>query len=72
MLSAFRYRLYPDEETEERLRGVLAACCYLYNRSLAERKRHYEETVHGLHYNEQADALPAFKKDNPAFSDVHS
>jgi putative transposase len=72
MLSAFRYRLYPDDGTEERLRGALAVCCYLYNRSLAERKRHYEETGRGLHYNDQADALPAFKKDNPAFSDVHS
>ncbi len=72
MLSAFRYRLYPDEKTEERLRGVLAVCCYLYNKSLAERKGRYEETGRGLYYKEQADALPAFKEENPAFSDVHS
>ncbi len=72
MLSAFRYRLYPDEETEERLRNTLSLCCYLYNKSLAERKRHYEETGHGLYYKEQANALPAFKEENTAFSDVHS
>ncbi len=72
MLSSFRYRLYPDEETEERLRDTLSLCCYLYNSSLAERKRWYQETGRGLHYGEQANALPAFKKANPAFSDVHS
>jgi len=72
MLSALRYRLYPDEETEERLRNTLSLCCYLYNKSLAERKLHYEETGRGLYYNEQANSLPAFKEDNPAFSDVHS
>ncbi|MDV3278749.1 MAG: transposase [Nitrososphaerales archaeon] len=72
MFSALRYRLYPDEDTRERLGSTLALCCYLYNESLAERKRRYKETGHGLYYNEQANALPAFKKENPAFTDVHS
>ncbi len=72
MLSALRYRMYPDEETEERLWDALAVCCYLYNKSLTERKMHFEETGRGLHYKEKANSLPAFKKENPAFSDVHS
>ncbi len=72
MLLALRYRLYPDEQTQERLRNTLSLCCHLYNKSLSERKRHYDETGLGLHYREQADALPAFKEENPAFSEVHS
>jgi transposase len=44
MLSAFKFRLYPDEETEERLQNALAICCCLYNKSLADRKRRYKET----------------------------
>jgi putative transposase len=72
MLSAFKFRLYPDEETEERLQNALAICCYLYNKSLADRKRRYKETGRGLYYDEQANALPTFKEENPAFSDVHS
>ena len=72
MLSAFRYRLYPDEKAEERLRDALTIYCHLYNKFLAERKKHYKETGRGLYYNEQANALPGFKEENPAFSDVHS
>ncbi len=72
MLSGLRYRLYPDEETAEKLRNALSLCCYLYNKSLSERKQHYEETGLGLHYKDQANVLPAFKEENPAFSEVHS
>ncbi len=72
VLSTFKYRLYPEGRTEERLRNAMALCCFLYNRSLVERKQHYEDTGRGLTYTDQANALPAFKEENNAFSDVHS
>jgi putative transposase len=72
MFSSFRYRIYPDKANEERLLSTLAMCCYLYNKSMEERELNHRENWIGLSYEAQAEVLPSFKEENPAFKDVHS
>ncbi|MGC8593461.1 MAG: helix-turn-helix domain-containing protein [Nitrososphaeria archaeon] len=64
MLSAYKFRLYPDEEQEKTLNNQLRICRELYNRAYHERLEHYEKTGKGLTYAEQQNALPEMKKEN--------
>jgi len=48
VLSAYKFRLYPDEEQEKTLNNQL--CKELYNRAYHERLEHYEKTGKGLTY----------------------
>src|SRR5438445_13769615 len=43
MLSAFKYRLYPNNEQETRLNRSLLSLCNLYNDLKAEEMRRYRE-----------------------------
>jgi len=62
MLSAYKFRLYPDEEQEKTLNNQL--CKELYNRAYHEKLEHYEKTGMGLTYAEQANAMPEMKIQN--------
>jgi len=64
VLSAYKFRLYPDEEQEKTLNSQLRICKELYNRAYHERLEHYEKTGKGLTYAEQANALPEVKSQN--------
>jgi len=64
MISAYKFRLYPDEEQEKTLDNQLKICKELYNGAYHERLEHYEKTGMGLTYAEQANALPEMKKEN--------
>ena len=72
MISAYKFRLYPDEEQEKTLDNQLRICKELYNGAYYERLKHYEKTGRGLTYAEQAGALPEMKKENPELATVHS
>ena len=62
MLSAYKFRLYPNAEQEKTLNNQL--CKELYNRAYYERLEHYEKTGMGLTYAEQANALLEIKIQN--------
>jgi len=62
VLSAYKFRLYLDEEQEKTLNNQL--CKELYKRAYYERLEHYEKTGKGLTYAEQANALPEKKIQN--------
>ncbi|MGC8599777.1 MAG: helix-turn-helix domain-containing protein [Nitrososphaeria archaeon] len=64
MLSAYKFRLYPDEEQEKTLNNQLRMCRELYNRAYRERLE-YEKTGKDLSYAEQQNELPEMKKKNP-------
>jgi len=57
MISAYKFRLYPDEELGKTLDNQLRICKELYNGAYRERLEHYEKTGRGLTYAEQAGAL---------------
>ncbi|EHL05974.1 transposase, IS605 family, partial [Desulfitobacterium hafniense DP7] len=68
----YRYEVYPSREQEQKLFHTLKLCRKLYNHALNERQVTYKETGHGLTYNQQQNALPAFVKAHPEYSQVHS
>jgi putative transposase len=43
MLKAYKYRLYPNKITEQKLYGILNRCRELYNAALSERKDAYQQ-----------------------------
>jgi putative transposase len=54
MRKAFKYRLYPNKETEQKLTWTLTRCRELYNAALTERRDAYNFHVrqHGKFYDE--------------------
>ena len=50
MISAYKFRLYPDEEQEKIIDDQLRICKELYNGAYRERLEHYEKTGRGLTY----------------------
>jgi putative transposase len=72
MRKAFKYRIYLTHGQRRILEQQLEACRWVYNETLAERKRAYEERgeSRGL-YDTQA-LLPGWKVANPKLKLVHS
>ncbi|WDL96450.1 RNA-guided endonuclease InsQ/TnpB family protein [Alicyclobacillus sp. ALC3] len=72
MRKAYKYRLYPTKEQEEKIQFTLERCRLLYNRLLDERRFVYETDKTTLNYYAQANTLNERKKYIPALTQVHS
>ncbi len=72
MLKTYKYRLYPTRKQVEKLDWTLEACRVLYNSSLVDRNRHYEETGKGLSRIDQQKILVKDKKNISYLTDIHS
>ncbi|MFX4303139.1 helix-turn-helix domain-containing protein [Alicyclobacillus tolerans] len=72
MRKAYKYRLYPAKEQEEKIQLTLERCRLLYNRLLDERRFAYETDKTTLNYYDQANTLNERKKYIPALKQVHS
>jgi len=72
MISAYKFRLYPDEEQEKTLDNQLGICKELYNGAHRERLEHYEKTGKGLTYAGTGGRAARDKKENPELATVHS
>jgi len=62
MNRCFQYKLYPTPEQESLFSDTLETLRHLYNNALAERIDAYKFEQRTLHYEEQANRLPALKK----------
>ncbi len=62
-IRAYRFRLYPNQEQEQRLSETLETCRRIYNSALAERIAAYRNEGRTLTYVEQAHALVVSKND---------
>jgi putative transposase len=60
--SAYKFRLYPNKEQEDKLAGQFGATRFVYNHFLRQRIDHYAETGQGLTYHDTAVALTELKK----------
>ncbi|MDP9727185.1 helix-turn-helix domain-containing protein [Alicyclobacillus tolerans] len=67
MRKAYKYRLYPAKEQEEKIQLTLERC-----RLLDERRFAYETDKTTLNYYDQANMLNERKKYIPALKQVHS
>ncbi len=69
---AFRFRLYPNSEQEERMLRTMEACRRLWNDALAHRKLRWEKLRQSTSYNHQAWVLTAERHADPALAEVYS
>lgn len=72
-MKAFKYRLYPNKETERKLQWVLERCRELYNAALQERKEAYKYAGKSISKFEQMRSLTEIKADiRPEYQDIGS
>ena len=72
MRKAYKFRLYPTKQQEEKLFWTLARCRELYNAALSERKDAYRLAGKSISYYEQKRDLPEIKEIRPEYHDIHS
>ena len=61
MRKTFKYRLYPNKQTEQKLYWTLTRCRELYNAALSERKDAYKYAGKSISYYDQQNDLPEIK-----------
>ena len=72
MRKAFKYRVYLTNGQRRILEQQLEACRWVYNETLAERKRAYEERGESLRLYDTQAMLPVWKLTRPGLKLVHS
>lgn len=72
MRRAYKFRLYPNKQQEEKLFWTLNRCRELYNAALSERKDAYRMAGKSISYYEQKRDLPQIKELRPEYNDIHS
>src|SRR5829696_7237855 len=72
MRKAFKYRMYLTKGQRRILEQQLEECRWVYNETLAERKRAYEERGESLRLYDTINLLPIWKMNRPSLKDVHS
>ena len=63
MKTAYKFRMYPNQEQEHRLELTLDTCRHLYNTALSDRKVAYEMDGASRSYEDQAAMLVAEKRE---------
>ena len=61
---SYRYEMKPTKNQEVKLNDTLSICRHLYNDSLAERKKGYENGGWNVQYNDQQNYLPILRNKN--------
>jgi len=72
MRKAYKFRLYPNKQQEEKLYWTLNRCRELYNAALSERKDAYHIAGKTISYYEQKRDLPEIKEIRPEYNDIYS
>lgn len=77
MRRTYKFRLYPNGNTEVGLYRTLSTCRHLYNDALSDRKRQAEMYMlpverDWINYYDQAEKLKADKQTNPYLKEVYS
>lgn len=73
MMKAYKFRLYPHREQEQKMLWTLTRCRELYNAALSERRDAYKYAGRSVSYYEQKRDLPDIKQAiRPEYNDIHS
>ena len=73
MRKAYKFRLSPTKQQEQKLFWTLTRCRELYNAALSERRDAYRMAGKSISYYEQKRALPEIKTDiRQEYQDIHS
>jgi putative transposase len=68
----YKYRIYPTTKQREKMEGWLEKLRWLYNTALTERRNNWRYRGRSVRGHEQRMNLPALKKREPQFGEVHS
>lgn len=68
----YKYRIYPTAKQREKMEGWLEKLRWLYNTALAERRNNWRYRGRSVRGYEQRMNLPALKRREPQFEEVHS
>ncbi|MBF0475370.1 MAG: transposase [Deltaproteobacteria bacterium] len=71
-VKSYKYRIYPTKSQISALENQFSMCRHLYNWSLQERIEAYQSEKKSLPYEDQANKLPALKRERPWFKNVYS
>jgi putative transposase len=72
MLQAYKYRMYPSREQVTLLMKHIHACRFVYNHSLEQKIRAYEQEGRKLSCFDLNNRLPALKEEHPWLKEVNS
>ena len=72
MLQAYKYRMYPSREQVTLLMQHIHACRFVYNHSLEQKIRAYEQEGRKLSCYDLNKQLPALKEEYPWLKEVNS
>ncbi|HQD24880.1 MAG TPA: IS200/IS605 family element RNA-guided endonuclease TnpB [Methanoculleus sp.] len=72
MLQAYKYRMYPSPEQISLLMQHIHACRFVYNYSLEQKIRAYEQDGRKLSCYDLNNRLPALKEEHPWLKEVNS
>ena len=72
MIKSFKFRIYPTDSQERKIRNVLQLCQSLYNGALEERRNAWSKEKRSVKYKEQQNCLPDLKTQLPEYKDVYS
>lgn len=65
MLRTYQYRCYPTTDQQARLNELLELARWLYNHALAYRRQRWDESRHGVTYNEQSAMWRDWRNEQP-------
>lgn len=71
MAISYKYPIFPDKATQQKLAGALDACRWLHNRLLQELNEAKEKGIRLKTYDTQ-NMIPALKLENPKLNQVYS
>jgi len=72
MRKAFQYRIYPTKKQTRLLEEQLEQCRWLYNETLAYRKKAYEQEHRHVSYYESKRRIPLLKAEHPELKKVYA
>lgn len=64
IVKSYKFEMKPTKKQEVLLNQTLCTCRHLYNDSLDERKKGYENGGWNVQYNDQQDYLPTLRNRN--------
>jgi len=71
-IKAYKYRIYANKTTTDKLQLTLDRCRELYNAALQERQEAYKYAGKSISYVQQANQLPEIKAIRDEYNGIHS
>jgi len=72
VFTAYKFRIYPDDEQKLLIEKHIGSCRFVWNHFLDFRNKRYVETGKGMSYRDMSVLLPALKEEKEWLNDVSS